>query len=251
MQAFPTPRVNRPPRPVQSGSGRSVTPSSTQLVSLARFPFSLGNRPSSSWSPLFGGRQSAALPDWTSVVAVPREDRHLVSSGGLFARRHRRGHGRADVDSGEARRNQRIRPRWCRGEHATTGADQTPGPRPVSPSSEGHPLLAVSGSLWGPAEVSSQVPWNVGGTLPLRVYRGPEQSVVPQSTCPGSSWRQGSHLPYTSTGLLRQQRHLTIVPGWHVGVVHSATEVAVRAWFWPFLVRWGSRAATTPQVILR
>ena len=35
----------------------------------------------------------------------------------------------------------------------------------------------------------------------------------------------------TSTGLLRQQRHITIrkVPEWHVRVVHSATEVAVRA----------------------
>ena len=26
---------------------------------------------------------------------------------------------------------------------------------------------------------------------------------APQSSCPGSSWRQGSHLPCTSTGLLR------------------------------------------------
>ena len=41
---------------------------------------------------------------------------------------------------------------------------------------------------------------------------------APQFTCPGSSWRQGSHLPYTSTGLLRQRRHLTTrkVPGRHV-----------------------------------
>ena len=38
-------------------------------------------------------------------------------------------------------------------------------------------------------------------------------------------------MPYTSTGLLRQQRHITIrkVPGWHVNGVPSATEVAVRA----------------------
>ena len=33
---------------------------------------------------------------------------------------------------------------------------------------------------------------------------------APQSSCPGSSWRQGSHLPFTSTGLLRWQRHITI-----------------------------------------
>ena len=34
-------------------------------LALGRFPSSLGNRPSSSWSPLFGGGQSAALPDWS------------------------------------------------------------------------------------------------------------------------------------------------------------------------------------------
>ena len=56
--------------------------------------------------------------------------------------------------------------------------------------------------------------------------------VAPQSTCPGSSWRQESHLPYTSTGLLRQQRHATIrkVPSWHVRCGPSATGVATRAW---------------------
>ena len=69
-----------------------------------------------------------------------------------------------------ARWQQRTRPTWCRGEHATTGPDQTPGPFLVSrhPLSEGRPLLAVSGSSWGPVEVSSQVPWIVGGRLPLR-----------------------------------------------------------------------------------
>ena len=54
---------------------------------------------------------------------------------------------------------------------------------------------------------------------------------APWSSCPGSSWRQGSHLPYTSTGLHRQQRQTTIrtVPGLHVSGEPSATEVAVRA----------------------
>ena len=54
---------------------------------------------------------------------------------------------------------------------------------------------------------------------------------APQSSCPGSSWRQGSHLLYTSAGLLRQQLHITIrsVPGRHVSVVPGATGVAVRA----------------------
>ena len=123
-------------------------------------------------------------------------------------------------------------PRLCRSEHATTGAVQTPGPRPVTLSSEGRPLLAVRGSFWGPAEVSSHVLWIACGRLPLRGVQKTGQSAAPQSCCPGSSWRQGSHLPYISTGLLRQQRHLTIrkVPGWHVVGVRSATEVAVRAW---------------------
>ena len=56
------------------------------------------------------------------------------------------------MDSDVTRRRQWDKtPRWCRREHATTGADQTPGPRPVTLSSEGRPLLAVSGSLSGPA----------------------------------------------------------------------------------------------------
>ena len=41
-------------------------------------------RPSPSWSPLLGGRQTAALLVWNFLWgAVPREGRHLVSSGGL------------------------------------------------------------------------------------------------------------------------------------------------------------------------
>ena len=52
--------------------------------------------------------------------------------------------------------------------HATTGADQTPGLCPVTPSSEGRPLLAVSGSSWGPVRMSSRALWIVGGGMPLR-----------------------------------------------------------------------------------
>ena len=56
------------------------------------------------------------------------------------------------MDSDVTRRHQRDKtPRCCRREHATTGADQTPGLCPVTLSSEGRPLLAVSGSSWGPA----------------------------------------------------------------------------------------------------
>ena len=44
---------------------------------------------------------------------------------------------------------------------------------PSPPLLEGRPLLAVSGSSWGPVEVSSHVPWTVRGRLPLRGHRGP------------------------------------------------------------------------------
>ena len=94
-----------------------------------------------------------------------------MSSGGLFASRHRRGHFELMWTLGDTRRHQRTRPRWRRREHATT--DQTLGPRPVTLSSKGRPLLAVSGSPWGPAEVSSHVLWIVCGRFPLRGYRGP------------------------------------------------------------------------------
>ena len=55
------------------------------------------------------------------------------------------------------------------------------------------------------ASVAIARSWIVCGRLPLRAYR--RQCVAPQSPCRGSSWRQGSHLPCTSTGLLRKQPH--------------------------------------------
>ena len=74
--------------------------------------------------------------------------------------------------------------------------------------------------------MSSQVPWIVRGRLPLRGYRGP--GPVRASVFLS---RVRSQLPYTSTGLLRQQRHITIrtVTERHVTGVPSATEVAVHA----------------------
>ena len=138
------------------------------------------------------------------------------------------------MDFGETRRHQEDKP--------LTGAVENmrrlglirprdPSWRPVTPSSEGRPLLAVSGSSWGPVEMPSQVLWTVRGRWPLRGYRGPGQSVAPQSSCPRFLSEQGSHLPYTPRDRLRQPRHVTIrkVPGWHVRVEHRATEVAVHA----------------------
>ena len=65
VQAVPTPCVNhRPPRPVQTGGGRGVTPLFHSALSLGGFRASLGKRPSSSraTSPL------CYLPDWSSYT---------------------------------------------------------------------------------------------------------------------------------------------------------------------------------------
>ena len=125
-------------------------------------------------------------------------------------------------------------PRWCCREHATTGADQAWGPRPVTLSSEGRPLL-----------VSSQVPWIVRGRLPLRGHRGPgpvrasvhlSQVLVEAGVTPAVHLHGPAPLP---------TRHVTIrrVPGWHVNVVPRGTEVAVRA----VLVRSGPLGAAVQR----
>ena len=77
--------------------------------------------------------------------------------------------------------------------------------RPSHSLSEGRPLLAVSESSWGPAGVSTHVFSGLCGRLPLPGHRGLGQSVAPQSSCPGFSGRQGSHLPYIFMGLAGQQ----------------------------------------------
>ena len=58
----------------------------------------------------------------------------------------------------------------------------------VTVSSEDRPLLAVSGSLWEPAGVSSHVLWIACGRLPLRVHRGPGQCVAPVMCLTPSSY---------------------------------------------------------------
>ena len=76
------------------------------------------------------------------------------------------------MDFGETRRHQRDKTRWCRRERATTGADQTPGPRPVTLSSEGRPLLAVSGSSWGPARSVAACSLDCGWSLAIAGVQG-------------------------------------------------------------------------------
>ena len=115
-------------------------------------------------------------------------------------------------------------------EHATTWGDQTPGPRPVTLSSDGRPLLAVSGSSWEPAEVSSQVPWIVCGRLPLRTGGpGPVRASVHLSRVlveAGVTPAVHLHEPAPS---VERTHHNPYSAGWHINVVPRATEVAVRA----------------------
>ena len=89
----------------------------------------------------------------------------------------------------------------------------------------------VTPSFWGPPTAGRQRVFSwVASSRVVKSHLGSPDVVchcgstgdrslfAPQISCPGSSRRQGSHLPYTSTGLLRQQHHITIrkVPGWHV-----------------------------------
>ena len=81
------------------------------------------------------------------------------------------------------------------------GTGQTPGPFLVSRHllfRGSRPLLAVSGSSRRWPACCRQVTL-VGDAI--AGARGPVPA--PQSPCPGSPRRQGSHLPYTSVGLLR------------------------------------------------
>ena len=107
------------------------------------------------------------MPDWTSCGAQRLgKTATLVPSRWSFARRHMLGTGELMWISVTHVGTRGTNPR-------TTGADQTPGPRPVT-LSEDRPLLAVSGSSrGGRLAVSSHVPWIVCGRLTLRGYRGP------------------------------------------------------------------------------
>ena len=127
----------------------------------------------------------------------------LVPSRWSFARRHMLGTGELMWTS--------VKRVGTRGIRRPAGAVENMRrlglirPRDLVPS----PSLRRAARCWpsaglrgGQLAVSSQVPWIVCGRLPLR-GTGDRGLFAPQSTCPGSSWRQGSHLPYTSTGLLR------------------------------------------------
>ena len=60
------PYSNSAARESRSSTKRRFTTDPSVAISLGRLlPFGWTSRPSPSWSPLFGGRQSAALLDWT------------------------------------------------------------------------------------------------------------------------------------------------------------------------------------------
>ena len=192
-------RVHHTPQPMQTGDGRSSTPFfHCQFVSLGRFFLSLGNCPSvtSRWRPPV---RCAARLDFAHAQGAV--NRLLLPLRGLGA-----GTGcELQWTLGVPRRQHWMTPlvpwRTC---------DDWGLVRPQDLFSEGRPLLAVSGFLFGPVDESSHVLWIARGRLQLRGYIGLGQSVAPQCSCAGSSRRQGSHLPQASVGLLHQQRHPTI-----------------------------------------
>ena len=125
-----------------------------------------------------------------------------------------------------------IRPRdpsWC----------------PVTLSSEGRPLLAVSGSSWGPGRCVVACSLVACGRLPLRGYRGPgpvRASVLLSRVlveCRGHTCRTPPRACSVSSTILTIRK----VPGWHISNVPGATEVAVRA----VLVRSGSLGAAVQR----
>ena len=132
------------------------------------------------------------------------------------------------MDSGETRKHQRDKtPCWCHGEHATTGADQTLGPRPVTLSSEGRPLLAVSGSARSVVACSLDCGWSldIAGvhrtgacsrlSPPVPGPRGgrghtcrtpPQACSVGNATSPSVQCQAGTHAAYPGPQMLRHMR---------------------------------------------
>ena len=87
----------------------------------------------------------------------------------------------------------------------TTGVDQTPGPFLVSrhPLSEGRPLLAVSGTSWGPARCVVARSLDCRWSLAIAGVQGTGACSRLSRPVPGSRSEQGSHLPYTPRDRLR------------------------------------------------
>ena len=118
---------------------------------------------------------------------------------------------------------------------------------PVTLSSEGRPLLAVSGSLWGPARCVVASSLDSVWSSAIAGVQGTGACSRLSRPVPGSRSEQGSHLPYTPRDRLRQQRHITIrkVPGWHVAAYPVQQRLRyVRGW--PLLTHWGPPCSDNP-----
>ena len=140
-----------------------------------------------------------------------------------------------------------IRFRWWRGEHATTGADQTPGPRRVTLSSEGRPLLAVSGSSWEPACCVVACHLDCVWSLAIAVVQRTEAVCRASVLLSQVLVEAGSDRPFISTGLLRQQRHIAIRKC--LAGTQSAYQMQQRLRYvrgWTLLFHGDRRAAATP-----
>ena len=88
-----------------------------------------------------------------------------------------------------ARRLGQVRPRdppWC----------------PVTPSFEGPPAAGRQ-PVFSWVSVSSSHSWEARMWSAIPGAQGDRGLFAPKSSCPGSSRKQGPHLPYTSVGLLR------------------------------------------------
>ena len=151
------------------------------------------------------------------------------------------------MDFSETRRPRWIRPpRWCSGGSCDNwGADQTPGPRPVTLSSEGRPAAGRQRIFVGASSLCRRM--FSGLWVPLREHTGPAPCSHLSRLVPGPRGGRGHKCRAPSRACSVSNATLTIrvVPGWHVRGVPSATEVAVHAWLVVRFIK-GRRAATTP-----
>ena len=99
------------------------------------------------------------------------------------------------------------------------------------PLSEGRPLLAVSGSSWGPARCVVASSLDSAWSLAIAGVQGTGACSRLSRPVPGSRSEAGVTPAVHSEGPAPLASHVTIrtVPDWHVVGVPSAAEAAVRA----------------------
>ena len=112
------------------------------------------------------------------------------------------------------------------------------------PFSEGRPLLAVSGSSWGPARCV--VASSLDSVWSSAMVQGTGACSRLSPAVPGPRGGRGHNCRTPPRACSVSNAILTTrkVPGWHVSAYPGATEVAVRAWLVVHFIG-GRRAATT------